>query len=226
MNILALIPARGGSKRLPKKNIKLLGGKPLINWTIDVAKATGKFCDILVSTDDKEIGTVAQENGALVPWYRPSYLATDEANSVDVTLHALEWYQNNIRGVDGLLLLQPTSPFRTVELIEEGLKLFKDHAKAPVLGVSEVKYHPSWCMRLENNTLVPFLNKEGLKARSQDLPTVLGLNGSFYLVTPELLIKHQSFTPPGSIPLIVKSIKEAWDIDTAWDWEMAERMVL
>ena len=108
MRILALIAARGGSKRLPGKNMRLLGGKPLIIWSIDVAKNIPDICDILVSTDDPAIAAVCTEAGAYVPWLRPAELSTDTASPVDVALHALDWYRAKKGSVDGLLLLQPT----------------------------------------------------------------------------------------------------------------------
>ena len=113
MRILTVIAARGGSKRLPGKHIRVLGEKPLIIWSIDVAKDIPEICDILVSTDDTAIASVCTEAGILVPWLRPVELATDTANLVDVVLHALGWYETEKGAVDGILLLQPTSPFRT-----------------------------------------------------------------------------------------------------------------
>ena len=136
MRILALITARGGSKRLPGKNIRPLGGKPLIVWSIDVAKDSLEICDILVSTDDSAIAAVCEKAGAYVPWLRPAELAIDTASSVDVALHALDWYEAEKGAVDGLLLLQPTSPFRTQATVQRGIELFSQHDYQPVLGVS------------------------------------------------------------------------------------------
>jgi CMP-N-acetylneuraminic acid synthetase len=113
VKILALIPARGGSKRLPGKNIRILQEKPLIVWSIEVAKGIPEICDILVSTNDLAILSVCKEAGALVPWLRPASLATDEASSIDVAIHALDWYESEKGAIDGVMLLQPTSPFRS-----------------------------------------------------------------------------------------------------------------
>ena len=101
MRILALVPARGGSKRLPRKNIRILAGKPLINWTIEVAKGIPEICEILVSTDDPEIASIAKSAGATVPWLRPKILATDESTSAEVALHALDWYETDNEKIDG-----------------------------------------------------------------------------------------------------------------------------
>ena len=184
MRILALITARGGSKRLPGKNIRLLGGKPLIVWSIEVAKNITDICDILVSTDDIDIAKVCEEAGALVPWLRPAELATDSSSSVDVALHALDWYEAEKGLVDGILLLQPTSPFRSKLNLMRGIELFKQHARKTVLGVSPTHKHPSWTLKLEGDYLMPFIEDHGLDARSQDLPTVYVVNGSFYLTSP------------------------------------------
>ena len=135
MRILVVITARGGSKRLPGKNIRILGEKPLIIWSIDVAKDIPEICDILVSTDDTAIASICTEAGALVPWLRPAELATDTANSIDVVLHALDWYETEKGAVDGILLLQPTSPFRTKKTVLRGIELFSKNEQQPVLGV-------------------------------------------------------------------------------------------
>ena len=125
MRILAFITARGGSKRLPEKNIRPLGGKPLMMWSIDVARDIVDVCDILVSTDDSGIAKIARDGGALVPWLRPAELATDTATSVDVCLHAIDWYEAEKEEADGLMLLQPTSPFRSQETVLRGIELFR-----------------------------------------------------------------------------------------------------
>lgn len=109
---MAVIPARGGSKRLPGKNIRILGNKPLIAWSIDVVKGIPEICDVLVSTEDEKIAEIAKEFNAFVPWLRPIELATDTATSIEVILHALDWYEREKQEVDGVILLQPTSPFR------------------------------------------------------------------------------------------------------------------
>ena len=132
MKILALVTARKGSKRLHNKNIRLLGNKPLIVWTINSAKNIPEICDILVSTDDQAVMSISKDIGAYVPWLRPVDLATDTASSVDVALHALNWYESERGAVDGILLLQPTSPFRSKETIQRGIELFKKYNCLPV----------------------------------------------------------------------------------------------
>ena len=222
MRILALIPARGGSKRLPGKNIKLLGGKPLINWTLDVAQGIPEIYEILVSTDDPKIAAIAKAAGAYVPWLRPESLATDQATSVDVALHALDWYEAENGIVDGLLLLQPTSPFRTQVTIKQGIELFKRNGFRPVIGVSPVRDHPMWTFKMKDRYLVPFVEHHGFGIRYQDLEPALAANGGFYLISPEELRKSKSFVSHESIPLVSKSNIETLDIDTESEFELAE----
>ena len=222
MRILAFITARGGSKRLPGKNIRSLGGSPLIVWSIEVAKDISDICDILVSTDDSAIAQTAQDAGALVPWLRPEELATDAATSVDVCLHGLEWYESEKGRVDGLLLLQPTSPFRSRETVLRGIELFQKNQYQYVIGVSPAKSHPMWCFRLEGDHLRPFVEGGGIDIRSQDLPLAFAINGAFYLIAPEDLRKQKSFCSENMLPLVIEAPEESIDIDTESDWKEAE----
>lgn len=222
MNILAVIPARGGSKRLPRKNVKKLCGKPLIVWSIDIAKNIPEICNILVSTDDMEIAAICEESGALVPWLRPAELATDTASSVDVALHALEWYEREVGIVDGLLLLQPTSPFRSKESIRRGIELFYKNDFQAILGVSLTHAHPMWSLKMEGDHLVPFMREHGLGTRSQDLPPAYMVNGGLYLISPNELRLYNTFMPSRVLPLIFETAEEAMDIDTELDWKVAE----
>jgi CMP-N,N'-diacetyllegionaminic acid synthase len=221
LRILALIAARGGSKRLPGKNIRLLGGSPLIVWSIEVVKGISGICDILVSTDDPAIAAIASEAGALVPWLRPAELATDSATSVDVCLHALDWYENCNGKIDGLLLLQPTSPFRRRTTVLRGLELYRAHHHCPILGVSPARSHPMLCLRVEGESVRPFI-EGGMTLRSQALPPAYVLNGAFYLISPADLRARQAFYSNDALPLVFDRPEESIDIDTEWDWKMAE----
>ena len=222
MKILALITARGGSKRLPGKNLRILGKKPLIVWSIDVAKDIPEICDIMVSTDDVAIAAVCTDAGALVPWLRPAELATDTASSVDVVLHALDWYETENVIVDGLLLLQPTSPFRTKKSMLKGIELFKENGRNSVLGVSPTHVHPMWTLKMDGDYVVPFFKDHALDTRSQDLPIAYVVNGSFYLISPDELRANRSFIGIKTAALVIESPQEALDIDTEWDWTVAE----
>jgi N-acylneuraminate cytidylyltransferase len=225
MKILALITARGGSKRIPGKNIRPLGERPLITWSIDAAKGIPEICDILVTTDDDAIADVARSAGALVPWLRPAELASDTAKSVDVALHALDWYETEKGAVDGLLLLQPTSPFRSRETIARGIALFNQQGRRPVVGISPAGSHPMWCFKVDGMTMKPFVEGGGLHLRSQDLPPAYVVNGAFYLLAPNDLRRQLSFYSEDMLPLIIDHPAESLDIDTEWDWEIAEAVL-
>ena len=222
MKILAVITARGGSKRLPRKNIRILNGRHLISWSIDIAKDIYEIIDILVSTDDPEIAEIARSAGALVPWLRPAELSSDNATSALACIHALDWYEANAGLVDGLLLLQPTSPLRSRTTVLRGIQLFQDNGQRPIVGLSPTKSHPFQCFRLDEGRMRPFFSGNGLNLRSQDLPAAYEVNGSFYLIAPEDLRRMESFYSDVMVPLVIEAPEESLDIDTEWDWKMAE----
>ncbi|MBC3242141.1 acylneuraminate cytidylyltransferase family protein [Pseudomonas lurida] len=221
MNILAIVPARGGSKRLPGKNIKQLGDRPLIAWTIDAAKLSGEFTDVLVTTDDEEIASAAEQCGGIIIHRRSAELSSDIASSYDVVMDALDKYESLSRGVvQGVMLLQPTSPFRTAESISAAVRLFSS-SKTPVVSVCRSEVHPAWTFKISGALLDPFLGWDDLALRSQDLPPAYTLTGSIYLITPEDLRRHKRFLIPGTQPLVTSHGAEALDIDTADDWQKA-----
>jgi CMP-N,N'-diacetyllegionaminic acid synthase len=225
LRILALITARGGSKRLPGKNLRLLGGNPLIVWSIDIAKNIPDICDILVSTDAPDIAEISRRAGALVPWLRPAELSTDTASSVDACLHALDWYETERGTVDGLLLLQPTSPFRSRETVLRGIDLFGNSQCRSVLGVSPAQSHPMWCVQIDGTSMRPFVEGGGMNARSQDLPKAYAPNGALYLIDPRELRAQRAFCNDATVPLIIDEPSESIDIDTEWDWGLAEALL-
>ena len=225
MRILALIPARGGSKRLPGKNIRMLGGRPLIAWSIEVAQGVAGIVDVLVSTDDEEIAAIAREYGALVPWLRPAELASDEAGSAGVCVHALDWYESQFGKIDGLLLLQPTSPFRGRTIVEQGLEFYQSSGFRRVVSFSPASSHPMWCVRIEDGKITPFVTGGGFGVRSQDLPTAYAVNGALYLVSPSTLREKRAFVGSDVVPLIMESPVASIDIDTELDWLCAEAIL-
>lgn len=225
MKILALITARGGSKRLPGKNILPLGGKPMLQWTIEAALGLPELCNVLLSTDDPAIAEVGRAGGAYVPWLRPANLASDTASGTDVALHALDWYESQHGPVDGMLLLQPTSPFRTRATIARGLALFDPALGRPVIGVSPTPAHPMWTFRLEGDSLVPFVPGDGLQTRSQDLPPAYVVNGTFYLTSPQRLRSEKTFFGKDALALVIASDQEALDIDTPQDFALAQYFI-
>jgi CMP-N,N'-diacetyllegionaminic acid synthase len=225
MNALAIIPARGGSKRLPGKNVRLLGGIPLIAWTVGAALQGACFGEVLVSTDDARIAEVAREYGASVPWMRPAALSTDTAGTVDVALHALEDHEARRGPVRAIVLLQPTSPFRSPDAITRALALFDAHdGQRPVVSVVPARSHPSWTFRIVGDYLEPFLPLN-ISRRSQDLEAAWTLNGSIYVISPQRLRKENAFLTEDMLPLVMDAPGESVDIDTLEDFEICEFML-
>lgn len=224
MKLLALVPARGGSKRVLNKNIRELGGKPLIAWTIEAASGVPELVDVLVSTDNPAIARVAETAGALVPWLRPAELATDTATSMAVCMHALDWYEKEKGPIDGLMLLQPTSPFRSSDSIRRGIELFREHPQRSVVAFSPAESHPMWCYTVNGDSIQPFLDAANKPARSQDLPPAYVINGAFYIAGPTYLRQNRSFLGQNTVPLIMENPLEAIDIDTESDWMLAETL--
>jgi CMP-N-acetylneuraminic acid synthetase len=221
--ILAIVPARAGSKRLPGKNVRRLADLPLIAWTIRTAVAAGVFHRVLVSTDDEGIAEVAVRYGASVPWLRPDELSTDTANSVDVVLHALSACETAGEAADSVMLLQPTSPFRSVETIRRAVELHDQAGNPPVVSVCPAKAHPAWCFLVDREGRMRGYTGDGaLPARSQDLPPAYQLNGSVYLATAHDLRSERSFFCSRTRALVVTQPEESIDIDDAWDWRLAE----
>lgn len=227
LRLLAVIPARGGSKRLPGKNILPLGGMPLIRWTIDAACDSGLFVDVLVSTDDPVIADISRDGGAMVPWLRPAHLATDTSDSASVIGHALAWYEDQHGLVDAVMLLQPTSPFRSVESIMAAVALYRrqnDTATFPVVSVSPATEHPAWTFTLDgpDGIMTPVMGWGPLKQRSQDLAPAYSLNGALYIIPAEDIRNGEPIIRNGVVPFIMTDSKECLDIDTAEDWQIAE----
>jgi N-acylneuraminate cytidylyltransferase len=223
MRILALIPARGNSKRLPGKNIRLLGGKSLIVWSIEIAKNVSEICDILVSTDNQKIANISKKAGALVPWLRPKKLASDLAKSEDVVIHALDWYEKTKGLIDGIILLQPTSPFREKSTIIKSIKLFKKFNKKTVIGVSKADSKKYWTGRSKTVYIKPLLNHQTLKYEKEK--NLYVTNGSLYLTSPKNLRKNRSFYRQDCVPLFIKTYKESIDIDTKYDLLVAKEII-
>ncbi len=222
-SLLAVIPARSGSKRLLGKNIRPLAGLPLIAWTIRTAIAARVFDRLLVSTDDEGIAEVAVRYGASVPWLRPAELSTDTANSVDVVLHALSACETAGEAVASVMLLQPTSPFRSVETIRRAVELHEQEGNPPVVSVCPAKAHPAWCFLVDGEgRMLGYAGDGALPSRSQDLPPVYQLNGSVYLATAHDLRDERSFFCSRTRALVVSQPEESIDIDDAWDWRLAE----
>lgn len=221
--ILAIIPARGGSKRLPRKNILPLAGKPLIQWTIDAAKAVASIDTVMVSTDCPEIADISQQCGAEVPYLRSAELSSDTASSIDVVLDVIRHYESKGRIFDSILLLQPTSPLRTSEDIEKAIALMADKSANGVVSVTECEHSPLWCNTLPDDLgMDNFIPEELTARRSQDLPTYYRLNGAVYLVKKEIVVCDSSLFPQQHSFALVMDKNHSVDIDNELDFKLAE----
>jgi CMP-N-acetylneuraminic acid synthetase len=224
MKYLGLITARASSKRLPGKNLKPLCGKPLIAHTIEAALASSRLDRVIVSTDGEDIATVARQWGADVPFLRPRELATDEASSVDVMIHALSWLERQEQvSPEALVLLQPTSPLRTGAHIDEAIALYEARDADCVVAVSEPDRHPYWMRTMDaEGQLSPLLQIDSRRyQRKQDAPAVWASNGSIWV------LRRASFLTRGEVYGgrtfgYIMPRSEAVDIDTPWDFRLTE----
>lgn len=221
MKYLVVIPARGGSKGIPRKNIKPFDGKPLIYYTIDTARAVCDDEDICVSTDDAEIISVVEEYGLKVPFVRPAELATDTAGTYEVLLHALDFYEKKGNHYDALVLLQNTSPFRTAEHLKEALKLYTPDVDM-VVSVKECAANPYYCVFEENSEGFLHVSKgDGTIYRRQDAPKVYEYNGAIYIINPESLRKQHMHQFKKRVKYVMDEMS-SFDLDTMTDWKIAE----
>ena len=220
--LLAVIPARGGSKRLPRKNILNLAGKPLIAWTIETALGSKYIDKLVVSTDDKEIANISNKYGADVPFIRPSRLATDESTTVDVILHLLNELKKIGDEYDYIMLLQPTSPLRTSQNIDDSVKLMKESNSDAIISVCETEHPPLWCNTLPDDmSMDNFLDDSIKNKRSQDLPTQYRINGAIYIVTTKRLKLENSFFINSNSTAYIMKQDNSIDIDTKDDFHLA-----
>jgi N-acylneuraminate cytidylyltransferase/CMP-N,N'-diacetyllegionaminic acid synthase len=221
-NILGLIPARGGSKGLPRKNIKLLLGKPLITWTIEQVLASKYIDKIVVSTDDEEIAEVSKKYGADVPFIRPKKLAEDNAKGIDVVLHAMNWMEENDKLYDLLMLLQPTSPLRTSQDIDKAIELLFSKKAQATVSVCEIEHHPYWSNILpKNGCMKNFISREIMNKNRQELPVFYRLNGAICLAYCDYIKEQKSFFGEKTFAYIMPQEKSI-DIDNEVDFKLAE----
>lgn len=226
-SLLAIIPARGGSKRLPGKNIRNFAGRPLITRTIETALSIPAIDILMVSTNDQNIARIARADGAEVPFLRPQKLATDRARSIDVILHALDWYKANEGKVfDLVLLLQPTSPLREASDIKRALALFKRKKAGAVVSVCATEHHPWWSNILPPDHSMGKFIKPALKNKaSQELPVFYRLNGAIYLADTAYLRRQNGFIGNRTYALIMDRSSSV-DIDNLNDFKYAEFLKL
>lgn len=221
MKILYLIPARGGSKGIPQKNIKPLCGKPLIHFAIDIARELACDSDICVSTDDDEIISVVESIGLKVPFKRPDYLASDTATSSDVIVHAINFYKEKGVEYDVVVLLQPTSPFRRVDDVKGCLELYNDSLDM-VTSVKESYVSAVLCHEDENGYLVDTLSNGA--TRRQDAAKYYEYNGAVYVINAKAVLEKGlvGFT---KIKKYVMPEINSLDIDVMTDWYIAESLI-
>jgi CMP-N,N'-diacetyllegionaminic acid synthase len=223
MKILYLIPARGGSKGIPHKNIKPLNGKALIYYTIDAARGVADDKDICVSTDGQDIIKTVEDYGLKVPFTRPAEYATDHASSDDVVKHAIRWYQDHAIDYDLVVLLQPTSPLRTAKHIKEAVSVYEEASKKESIDMV-VSVKPSHaanviCEENKDGYLINTLNKDNV--RRQDMPDYYEYNGAIYIIN----VKSEMVTGLGQFEHIKKYVmpeEASWDIDTMTDWKIID----
>lgn len=221
---IAIIPARGGSKRLPGKNLKPLCGKPLIAWTIEAARGSRSLGEILVSTDSPAIAETAAAAGASAPFLRPPELASDTASTFDVVAHALDYLRRgNGREFEYTLLLQPTSPLRTSADIDAAFRLLEAKRADGVVSVCAMDHSPLWSNVLPPDlSMAGFLRDEVAGARSQDLPVHYRINGAIYLCRTERMLREKTFFFKDNCFAHVMPKERSQDIDDESDFAIAE----
>lgn len=224
-DILIIIPARGGSKGIPRKNIKPLNGRPLIYYAIDTARVITSDENICVSTDDIEIKSVVENYGLKVPFLRPAELSTDTAGTYEVLLHVLNFYEKQGRHYDKVLLLQTTSPFRTAEQVKEALKLFDKTNADMVVSVKECPSNPYYNVFEEDeNGFLHVCKGDGNIFRRQDAPKVYEYNGAIYIMDVEKLKTTHMHKMQKRVKYIMDA-QSSFDLDTIQDWVMAEMIL-
>ena len=220
---LAVIPARGGSKRIPRKNIKLFHGKPMIAWSIDAARQSGCFDRIIVSTDDTEIAEVARTYGAEVPFMRPEELSDDYATTVDVIQHAVDWFAEQGQTPALVCCLYATAPFVRAEDLCEGLRLLETTGCQYAFTGTSFPFPIQRALKISADGSVSMFQPEHLLTRSQDLEEAYHDAGQFYWGKAEAWQNRQPLFGPASRCLVLERHR-VQDIDTPEDWERAERL--
>ena len=223
MKILGLIPARGGSKGIPNKNRKELGGKPLLQYTIEAALGATLLDAVVFSSEDTVLRDLAQNMGASVPFNRPEALATDAAGSLEVVQHALEELGNNGQNFDAVCLLQVTTPFRSSEDIDAAISKFKSEGSDSLISVQKVphQFNPHWVFEASGGKLKIATGEDHIIKRRQELPGAFIRDGAIYITKTEVLQKQNSFFGT-TISHIELDAKRLVNIDTEEDWEKAE----
>lgn len=219
--ILSIIPARGGSKGIPHKNIMNLCGKPLIAYSIEEAVKSKYIDKVIVSTDDEEIKEVALAFGAEAPFLRPEEISNDSAKSIDVVLHTVNFLKSTGENFDFVILLQPTSPLRSFEDIDSAIEEVILNERNSLVSVCEASENPVLMRTIENERLKEIFQYEGENLRRQELPSFYIFNGAIYINTVKMLFEERKFVNEDTMPYVMEKEKSI-DIDTYLDAKIAE----
>lgn len=220
MKRVAIITARGGSKRIPRKNIKLFLGKPILQYSIEAALQSGLFHEVMVSTEDEEIAKIAKQAGAVVPFYRTEKTANDFATTADVILEVLETYESRGQKFDQACCIYPTAPFITANRLQEAMMLLEENHADSVLPVVRFSFPPQRCVVISNHQLHPKW-PEYMNCRSQDLEPYYHDAGQFYGIDTIAFAKQRKIFMEHTVPIVLSEL-DVQDIDTEEDWKMAE----
>lgn len=224
--VLAVITARGGSKGIPRKNIKDLGGQPLIAYTIEAAKNSRYLDYFLVSTDDAEIAEISKKFGASVPFMRPAELSTDAAKSIPVIQHAVNWLKdNNGKTFDYVMILQPTSPFRTAEDIDKSIEKIVDTGADSVMGMKKlIDFSIAKLKVLDGDKILPFAESEGNESAARsELRDLYKRNCAIYLTKTDLIMRGDLFGQDSRAYIMPE--ERSVDINTPFDFKLAEFLI-
>ncbi len=220
MKTLAMITARGGSKRIPRKNIKEFNGKPIIAYSIEAALASGVFDEVMVSTDDEEIAEIAKKYGAKVPFFRSEKTANDFATTVDVIEEVLNTYKERGEEFDIFCCIYPTAPFITAKRLKDAVEELAKSDADSLIPVVRFSYPPQRAMEIHDGKLV-FRQPENLSKRSQDLEPHFHDAGQFYVVRSESFFNNRGIMVGDILPMELSEL-EVQDIDNEVDWKLAE----
>jgi pseudaminic acid cytidylyltransferase len=222
MNI-AIIPARGGSKRIPRKNIKAFCGQPMIAWSIQAAIVSNCFDKIIVSTDNEEIAEVARTYGAEAPFVRPPELSNDHAGTIPVIAHAIEWIKSSGRNVDKACCIYATAPFVLATDLQHGLELLKNSKADYAFSVTSFPFPIQRAIRITSENRVQMFQPDNFNTRSQDLEEAWHDAGQFYWGKAEAWLSHKQVFGETAVPVKLPRYR-VQDIDTSEDWQRAEYM--
>lgn len=223
--VLGIIPARGGSKGIPRKNIKKLNGKPLIAYTIEEALKSKYIDRIVVTTEDMEIAEISKKYGAEVPFIRPAELAEDDTPGIDPIIHCIKWLRDNEGySPDYVYQLQCTLPLRTVEHVDEAMELMVRTGGDAVVSVCKSEHSPYWMKKIENGRLIDFLDSYSNNRRRQELPIVYRLNGAIHIAKTHILLKYGSWYTDFTTPYIMDYVSSI-DIDDIHDFKFVEFLI-